>query len=171
MNDARRTDRIDETKRRLVKSSVLTGAALATGRVPYASPRVKSFFGDSAFAGVTPVYTISCSAIPTEVGSSGGICDDANLVNIVAMVSPIPPIGTQLRCNATSDDPQNPSVAPGTQATDAQGEVQFFSVSLGLFGNPPIAAGSTVTLRTTFVDPFTFGNAECVQTWVVEACG
>ena len=86
------------------------------------------------------------------------------------MVSPVPPVGTELLCEASSNDPANPSAPSDTQATDAQGEVQFFSVDIGGFGNPPIADGSIVTLRATFVDQLTFGDAECIQTWVVEAC-
>ena len=93
MTENGKIDRVDKKKRRLVKSSVLAGAALVAGRLPYTSPRVSSFFGSSAFAQGTPVYSIDCSAHPTEVGPGDGVCNDANLVDVAAVVSPIPPTG------------------------------------------------------------------------------
>ena len=88
----------------------------------------------------------------------------------MATVSPIPQVGTELICVATTNDPANPSAPPDIQPTNASGVVTFLSLDLGSFGIPPIAVGSTLTLTVSFVDTATFGLATCVQNWLVEAC-
>ena len=165
---------MDRRRRRLLKSSALLGGALATGKIGYVAPQVKSFVGGAAYAGITPNYTISCSAIPEQSGQGGGACNDTKIVNIVALVSPLPPVGTELKCNATTDDPNNPGSTDisDVQMTDTNGEVQFVDLDVfNAFPNPPLATGTTLTLEASFVDTSTFGTATCSGSFTIEDCG
>ena len=166
---------IDEVRRRLLRISVLMGGAVLGGHLPYSKPAVKSFFGvRSAYAQPSVVYTISCSMEISADQGAGTACQSAVITNSIAQVTPIPPVGTQLRCTPTTDDPANstlPTTSSTTGGTDAAGQAAFAQLDLtGNVPNPPLAVGSVLTMTVSFVDAATFGAATCVTQITIVAC-
>ncbi|MFQ5524662.1 MAG: hypothetical protein ACE5GX_00240 [Thermoanaerobaculia bacterium] len=167
---------VDVVRRKLLKSTMLAGGAFALGSAPYVKPGVKSFFGvRAAYAQPSIVYTISCSfevSLPNPP-VPGVACQNAVISNIIATVSPIPPVGTVLRCTPTTTDPGNTSLLPDDfLPTDAAGQVMFFPFDLtGNVPFPPLGIGETFTLNVTFDDQAAFGMAFCSATLdIVAAC-
>jgi hypothetical protein len=145
---------------------MIAGGAFAVGHVPYSRPETKSFFGiRSAYAQPSVVYTISCSLEPSlpVPPVMGQACQNAILQNIVATVSPIPPVGTMLRCSPTTDDPVNMGLLPDDfLPTNGAGQVMFFPFNLVTnVPTPPLQVGSILTMTVTFNDPASFGMASC----------
>lgn len=168
--------RVDEVRRKLLKSSMIAGGAFALGQIPYSRPGVKSFFGiRSAWAQPSIVYTISCSFqvdLPNPP-MMGVACQNATISNIIATVSPVPPVGTILRCAPTTTDPANAGLLPDDfLGTDAAGQAMFAPFDLNInVPNPPLGVGETFTLNMTFDDQATFGMAFCSATLtIVAAC-
>lgn len=165
---------VDEVRRKLLRATVVLGGAFAAGQLPYSRPEVKSFFGTrSAWAQTSVLYSISCSlAVSLPVPSvPGQACQNAVLQNLMAQVTPIPPVGTVLRCAPTTDDPANTGLLPDDfLPTDAAGEVAFADFDLtGNVPNPPLAIGSVLTLTVTFQDQATFGAASCSNPLTITA--
>lgn len=167
--------KVDQVRRKLLKTSVVVGGALAAGQLPYTRPEVKSFFGTStAYAQATPVFSIACTAVATATGGPGTACQNAVIQNLSAQVTPIPPVGTLLRCTPSTDDPANstlPTVSSTTVPTDAAGVATFVSLDLtGSVPNPLLAIGSVLTMEVRFEDQATFGTATCTNLFTIVAC-
>lgn len=168
--------RVDQVRRKLLRSGLILGGAFAAGQIPYSRPAVKSFFGvRSAWAQASVVYTISCSfevSLPMPA-VPGQACQNAVLQNFMAQVTPIPPVGTVLRCTPTTDDAANTGLLPDDfLPTDAAGQVMFANFDLTTnVPVPPLMVGSTVTMTVAFDDPATFGMASCFNTvTIIAAC-
>lgn len=168
-------DPVDPVRRKLLRTSMVLGGGFALGQIPYARPRLKSFFGvREAWAQLTGPATIACTAEASASQGAGTACQDAIIQNITAQVSPVPPAGTQVQCRPTTNDPNNatlPNFSTTTMGTDAAGMVSFAPLNLmGNVPNPPLAVGSVLTLTTTFADQATFGTASCVNQFTIVAC-
>ena len=169
-------ERVDQVRRKLLRASMIAGGAFAVGHVPYSRPETKSFLGvRSAYAQPSVVYTISCSfqvSLPNPP-VAGGACQNAVITNLIATVSPIPPVGTRLNCDPTTTDAANMGLLPGDFLfTDAAGQVTFAPFDLTAnVSNPPLGVGETFTLKVTFDDQATFGMAFCSNSLtIVAAC-
>lgn len=165
----------DPVRRKLLRTSLVLGGGFALGQIPYVRPRLKSFFGvREAWAQLTGPATIACTAEASASQGAGTACQDAIIQNITAQVSPVPPVGTELRCRPTTSDANNatlPDFSTTTLATDAAGMVSFAPLDLtGNVPNPPLAVGSVLTMTVTFVDEATFGTASCVNQFTIVAC-
>ena len=92
---------------------------------------------------------------------------------IVIQVSPIPPVGTVLRCTPTTDDANNedlPMFSSTIKGTDGAGKVVFADFKLiGNVPNPPLAAGSVLTMTVSFNNA-AVGTATCVNRFTVVVC-
>ncbi len=167
---------VDDVRRKILKSAMIAGGAFAAGSVPYSRPGVKSFFGvRAAYAQPSINYAISCSLEPAlpMPAVMGQVCQNGILQNIVATVTPIPPVGTVLRCTPTTDDPANMGLLPDDfLPTNGAGQVMFFPLNLMTnVPNPPLQVGSTLTMTVTFNDPATFGMASCSSSLtIIAAC-
>ncbi len=167
---------VDGVRRKLLRSSLVAGGAFALGQLPYERPAVKSFFGTrSAWAQPSVAFTITCSfevslPVPPQPGSA---CQNAILQNMMAQVTPIPPVGTVLRCVPTTTDPSNVGLLPDDfLPTDGAGTVTFADFNFtGNVPNPPLAIGSVLTMTVTFQDQATFGPVSCSnQLTIIAAC-
>lgn len=167
---------VDQVRRKILKSAMIAGGAFAAGSVPYSRPGVKSFFGvRSAYAQPSIMYTISCSLEPSlpVPAVMGQVCQNGILQNIVATVSPIPPVGTVVRCSPTTNDPANAGLLPDDfLPTNGAGQVMFFPFNLMTnVPNPQLQVGSILTMTVTFNDPVTFGTASCsTDLTIIAAC-
>ena len=118
-----------------------------------------------------PVFTIECSA-ESEGGKEGeAVCSDGKIINIRATVSPIPPVGTEIQCDPSTDDPNHPTGPGAIGVTDAAGNTSIAELDLLQGFSPEIAPGSTLTLTFKFVDQQTFGTNTCEWSCPVVACG
>ena len=173
MTKSKKTPAVHVSRRRLLKTSALAGGALAAGRLSYVRPELQTFLGGGdAYAQQTSFYTIECFGDPeVSPGPANQVCNDSAIVNIVASVSPIPPVGTEIQCDPTTDDPQNPTGFVAIGETDAAGFTSVSGLDLELhFPNPPIADGSTLTLTFKFVDQATYGTEICELFFDVVDC-
>ena len=166
---------IDPVRRKLLRATALLGGAFAAGRLPYEKPALKSFFGvRQAWAQGSGPATLTCSALVVPSPGPGLACQDSIVQNLMIQVSPIPPVGTVLRCTPTTDDPNNatlPNFSTTTAMTDAAGKVMFAQLDLtGNVPNPPLAIGSRVTLTADFVDKTTWGTAYCMSGFTIVDC-
>jgi hypothetical protein len=166
---------VDEVRRKLLRTSIVLGGAFAAGQIPYSRPQTKSFFGvRSAWAQPSVVYTITCSfevslPVPPVAGQA---CQEAVIQNITAQATPIPPVGTLLRCSPTTDDPANMGLLPDDSLpTDAAGQVMFADFNFVTnVPNPLLSIGSIFTMTVTFDDQATFGTASCSNQLTIIGC-
>lgn len=165
----------DPARRKLLRATAVLGGAFAAGQLPYEKPALKSFYGTrQAWAQGSGPATLTCSAMVVPSPGPGQACQDSVVQNVTVQVSPVPPVGTLIRCTPTSSDPANaslPNFSSTTAGTDAAGKVVF--APLDLMGNvpsPPLEIGSVISLNAEFVDKATFGNAFCSSQYTIVAC-
>ncbi len=176
MTTNRTSGDVDEVRRKLLRTSMVLGGAFAAGQIPYSRPQAKSFFGvRSAWAQPSVMFNFEVSFDVSGQGGPGTVCQNAIIDNIKVQVTPVPPVGTLMRCAPTTDDPANPTLIMTTSTTaptDAAGCVRFAKIDLtGNVPNPPLAIGSILTMTVTFDDQATFGSSFGVtKLTVVAAC-
>ena len=170
----REEGRPDRLRRKLLKSSVLLGGAVAAGHaLPYVKPGSSSFEGiPSAYAFQTPTFSFTGSSAQDPDVNPGEVRQGGIVINITATISPIPPLGTQIDCAVTSTDPTNAVGTGSTAGTDAAGVASFpnFSMLTG-FPAPLVAVGSIVSFTFTFVDQATYGPSSRVESLTVVPAG
>lgn len=164
----------DPVRRKLLRATALLGGAFAAGRLPYEKPAMKSFFGvRQAWAQGSGPFTLTCTAEVVPSPGPGQACQNSVVQNIMVQVSPIPPVGTQVQCVPTTTDANNatlPNFSTTNALTDATGKVTFAQLDLmGNVPNPPLAAGSVLTLTASLTNPGLIATS-CGTQLTIVAC-
>ena len=175
MAEKKQPHEIDPVRRKLLRATAVLGGAFAAGALPYEKPSFKSFYGTrQAWAQGSGPSTLTCSALVVPSPNPGEACQDSVVQGVTVQVSPIPPVGTVIRCIPTTDDANNatlPDVSSTTATTDAAGQVTFAPLDLmGNVPNPPLAIGSLLSLNAEFVDKAAFDNAYCSSQFRIVDC-
>ena len=160
-----------ESRRKLLKSITAGSGAIVAGKsLPesWSRPVVDSVMLPAHAQTSTTYIIVSCTA-ESQNGAPPGQAYQTGaeaIINLSATVSPIPPVGTNIRMTPTHNDGAQGQYSTQVEPTDAAGIANTF-INLGFPNAVPFVLGTVLTLRFEFDDASAFGSSFCEQSFTV----